>query len=472
MSDKPTLYVDLDGTLTRSDVSYESLLQLLKRNLFYLALIPFWLSKGLAYLKAQIAQRVDIPIRLLPLNPEFWQYLQEQKAAGRRLVLISASNQRFVTEVGNYLQLFDATLGSDEELNLKAGNKLLRIRELEPGKPFAYAGNSSADLPVWTEAAEAILVNCTPELGQRLPGRTRVLYFDAPARTARSLWLAMRPHQWLKNGLLFLPLLLAHQLNELPALLLAVVAFFSFSFCASSVYLLNDLVDLYNDRQHSSKCQRPFASGRLSLSAGIVAGPLLLLIAFALAALLPASFAGILLLYWLITTAYSLALKKLFLLDVAVLAILYTLRIYAGAAALGLIASFWLVSFSLCLFFGLAIVKRITELTKRETDGNLKLNGRAYHSGNLHLLTTLGSVANALAVIVFMLYTIDSETLELYRSPQLLWLICPLLIALLWRIWRFALSGNLNDDPLIFAISDHLSQALVVLCGLVIWLAI
>ena len=470
MTAKPTLYVDLDGTLTKSDVSYESLLQLLKHNLFYLALIPFWLSKGLAHLKSEIARRVDVPIKLLPLNPEFWQYLQEQKAEGRRLVLISASNQRFVKAVGDHLQLFDAVLGSDEALNLKAKNKLRRIQELNDGAPFAYAGNSAADLAVWSAAEQAVLVNCDAALGRQLATPKEVLHFDSPPKTAQLLWQAMRPHQWLKNGLIFLPLLLAHQLNELQTLLQAIVAFFSFSFCASSVYLLNDLVDIYNDRQHQSKCQRPFASGQLSLSTGMIAGPLLFLLSFVLAAILPTAFAAILLLYWLITTAYTLLLKKLFLVDVAVLASLYTLRIYAGAAAVGLMASFWLVSFSLCLFLGLAIVKRVTELVNR--GGDKKLNGRAYHAGNLELLTTLGSIASALAVMVFVLYINDSETTGLYSSPMLLWLICPLLIILLWRIWKFALRGRLNEDPLIFAISDHPSQLMVTLCGLVIWLAI
>lgn len=466
-----TLYVDLDGTLIKSDVSFESLLELLKLNLFYLALIPLWLSKGLAYLKSQIARRVDVPLTHLPLNTEFWQYLQDQKNQGRRLVLISASNERLVGAVGDYLQVFDEVIGSDATHNLKAKNKLARIQTLSGDQPFAYAGNSTADIAVWAEANQAILVNCERNLGGNLSGPDELLYFDSPDKTTKALWQAMRPHQWLKNGLVFLPLLLAHQLNDVTALLQALIAFASFSCCASSVYLLNDLVDLHNDRLHRSKCQRPFASGQLPLVYGFIAGPLLLLLAFALALLLPLSFAGILLLYWFITTAYSLYLKKLFLLDVAVLAILYTLRIYAGAAAVELYASFWLVSFSLCLFLGLAIVKRVTELVLREDERDEQLGGRAYSNRNMELLTTLGMIASASAVIVFVLYINDSETRELYSSPMLLWLICPLLIVLLGRIWRFARRGDLHEDPLVFAISDHPSQAMVALCGLIIWLA-
>lgn len=466
-----TLYVDLDGTLIKSDVSFESLLELLKLNLFYLALIPLWLSKGLAYLKDQIAQRVSIPLSHLPLNKEFWDYLQEQKNQGRKLVLISASNERLVGAVGDYLQVFDEVIGSDATHNLKSHNKLTRIQTLSGDQPFAYAGNSTADIAVWAEAEQAILVNCEAGLSKNLSGPEELLYFDPPEKTAKLLWQAIRPHQWLKNGLVFLPLLLAHQLDDITALFQALIAFASFSCCASSVYLLNDLFDLHNDRVHRSKCHRPFASGQLPLTFGFIACPLLLLLAFALALLLPFGFAGILLLYWIITTAYSLYLKKVFLLDVAVLAILYTLRIYAGAAAVELYASFWLVSFSLCLFLGLAIVKRVTELVLRENESDERLGGRAYSYENMELLTTLGTIASALAVIVFVLYINDSETRELYSSPMLLWLIFPLLVVLLSRIWRFARRGDLHEDPLVFAISDHPSQAMVALCGLIIWLA-
>ncbi len=467
-----TLYVDLDGTLIKSDVSFESLLELLKRNLFYLALVPIWLTRGLAYLKDQIARRVDIPLTHLPLNLEFWKYLQEQKRHGRKLILISASNERLVNAVGDYLNVFDEVIGSDATLNLKSANKLARIQSLNADAAFAYAGNSRADLPVWSAAEQAILVNCESALADELDGPEQILHFDSPRESRQLMWRAMRPHQWLKNGLLFLPLLLAHQLNDLGALWQATLAFASFSFCASSVYLLNDLVDLHNDRLHRSKCHRPFASGQLALAAGFVAAPLLLLLAFALALLLPPGFAGILFLYCLATTAYSLYLKKLFLLDVAVLASLYTLRIYAGAAAVGISASFWLVSFALCLFFGLAIVKRVTELVMRDKGDTGQVSGRAYGTGNLELLTSLGTISNGLAVMVFVLYINDPDTRGLYSSPMLLWLVCPLLIALLIRIWRAARRGTLDEDPLLFAISDHASQAMVALCGLIIWLAI
>lgn len=466
------LYVDLDGTLTRSDVSFESLILLLKHNLFYLALLPWWLCRGLAFLKAEIAKRVDVPVQQLPLNREFWQYLQQEKAAGRPLVLISASNQRYVSAVGEQLGIFDAVIGSDETSNLKSARKLARIQQLSNGQAFDYAGNSSADLVVWSHARTAILVNCNPALADKLPADTAIQTFDCHRDTPRNLLKAMRPHQWLKNCLIFLPLLLAHEFSELRLLLQAGIGFLSFSLCASAVYLINDLVDLNNDRRHASKCRRPFASGKLPLSVGVAAIPLLLLAALMLALLLPAAFTAILLFYFLLTTLYSLSLKKLLFIDVVVLALLYTLRIFAGAAAVAVPASYWLVAFSLCLFLGLAIVKRVAELINRDDGDDGKLGGRAYRPSQVELLSTVGMVANGLAVLVFVLYINAEETRQLYASPMLLWLVSPLLVYLLWRIWSFARGGRLHDDPLLFAVSDHISQAVVLLSAALVWLAI
>jgi len=474
-SAQPPLYVDLDGTLIKSDVSIESLLQLLKINVFYLALIPWWLRKGLANLKAELAQRIDFPVQHLPLNPEFWQYLDTQKQRGRRLILISASNDKLVAKVGDYLALFDEVIGSGAQHNLKARHKLERIQQMNGEAAFAYAGNARADLPIWQAADEVIMVNCPPSLGDHLPNSDGVRHFDTPGSMLAQVWKAMRPHQWLKNGLVFLPLLLAHRANDLALLSQALLGFVSFSLCASSVYLLNDLVDLDNDRRHPDKRRRPFASGQLPLALGIAALPVLLAAAFLVALLLPPAFVLILLFYWLLTTLYSLYLKRLFLVDVSVLALLYTLRIYAGAAAVAVSASYWLVAFSLCLFLGLAMVKRVTELTNRAKangDAQASLDGRAYQGRHLELLTTVGTIASTLAVLVFVLYSNDPATRELYASPHLLWLVCPLLLVLLVRIWRKARSGELHEDPLIFAITDHPSQALVAVCGAIIWLAI
>ena len=468
------LFVDLDGTLIKTDLLFESLFLLLKRNLLLLFLIPIWLLGGRARLKAELAQRVNIAANLLPLNPDFLEYLKSEKQKGRRLILISASNQQAVEQVGNEVGLFEESIGSDKQINLKSHAKLTHIKTLVSDGAFAYAGNSSADLPIWEQAAEVIRVNCAAALGEGLGNRTSHV-FDAPKPWAQQLWRAMRPHQWLKNGLLFVPLILAHQVNDTALLLQALIGFLCFSLCASSVYLLNDLLDLEADRQHASKRERPFAAGTLPIQVGTLVAPALLALALLMALALPADFLAILISYWLLTLLYSLYLKRVFLLDVVTLSVLYTTRLLAGAAAVAVLASPWLLAFSTAIFLSLGLVKRVTEITAANNDSAEaieKLPGRAYQATQKSMLSWLGIGAGLLAVVVFALYIYAPETSVLYTSPLLLWPNCGLLLFLLWRLWRIALAGKLQDDPVLFAISDHPSQLVTALMFVVLWLAI
>ena len=466
------LFVDLDGTLIKSDITVESMLLVLKRNIFYLPLIAFWLLRGRPYLKRQLARRVEIPVERLPLNTEFLNYLRGEKAKGRKLILISASDQTLVRKVGDHIGLFDDSIGSDGHFNLKADNKLRRIRQLTTGD-FAYAGNSTADLPIWSAAQHALMVNCDDKLVKRLGGGDKaVSRFDQPESVLLKLWHAMRPHQWLKNLLLFVPLVLSHQLDQTGMLLMTVIGFISFSLCASSVYLLNDLLDLDSDRLHDSKHRRPFAAGELPLSTGLVAAPVLLSAAFAVALLLPPAFLYILFLYWVLTSCYSFFLKRLFLVDVALLAMLYTIRIIAGSAAISVASTDFLVAFSLFLFLGLALVKRVTELGRLAASNKVAIEGRAYSERHLRLLSITGSGSSLISVLIFIFYINAPDTTRLYSSPQVLWLICLLLVYLLARIWRQARTGKLDEDPVLFAITDRASQFITLLCGILIWLAI
>lgn len=473
LNPKPPLYVDLDGTLIKTDILFESILLLVKQNIFYLALLPFWLCKGRANLKQQVANRVSVPVELLPANPQFLNYLNEQADAGRDLILISASNQKPVQGVSNRFGLFIDAIGSDGETNLRAENKLLRIQQLSPRQGFSYAGNSSDDLVIWEKADEVISVNCALELQEKLEkNKTTLLSFDRPAATGPKLWQALRAYQWLKNSLLFLPLLLSHQLDQSDLFSQAVLGFISFSLCASSVYLLNDMLDLNSDRQHATKCQRPFAAGDLSLVYGFLFSPLLLLMSFAIALLLPPDFMQILLAYWLITCAYSFFLKRVFLLDVLLLGGLYTLRIFAGSAAIAVTTTNWLFGFSMLLFLGLAILKRYIEFSNLEKSGKSHIEGRGYSTANINFLSIAGAVSSFAAVIVFIFYINAEATTRLYSAPGMLWFICPPLMYLLGRIWLLARQGKLDEDPVLFACRDHLSQFLVLCCGLPIWLAI
>ena len=326
---------------------------------------------------------------------------------------------------------------------------------------------------MWSEASEVILVNCKRSLADKLQhGSENIRHFDAPQSTLKKFWQAMRPHQWLKNALIFLPLILSHQLNQPNLLLQACIAFMSFSFVASSVYLLNDMLDLNSDRQHHLKSRRPFASGDLSLVYGYLGAPLLLALGFLTSLWLPAEFVFVLLSYWLMTTAYSLLLKSLFLIDVLTLASLYTWRIIAGSAAISVVTTYYLLAFSFFLFLGLAMVKRYTELLNLQNQGKSSIEGRGYGVENLQTLATIGGGSSLIAVAVFAFYINAPATTELYSNPLLLWAICPCLLYLLWRIWALARRGKLDEDPVLFAITDRRSQLSAALCSLIIWLAI
>ncbi|MCY3690164.1 MAG: UbiA family prenyltransferase [Gammaproteobacteria bacterium] len=466
------LFVDLDGTLIRTDLLFESLLLLIRRNPLYLAVIPFWLLKGRTWLKHQIARRVEIDPAVLPYNEAFLAWLGDQRARGRAMTLISASDQRYVSAVAEHVGLFDAAIGSDGRTNLKARNKLQRIEEIVQGSEFAYAGDSRADVPVWAGAAQVLLVNCGPSVSRRFEtGPAEVLQFGSAPTLSGPLLRAMRPHQWLKNTLLFVPLILSHQLTQPELLFASAIGFVSFCLCASSVYLLNDMLDLDNDRAHQTKRKRPFASGELALAAGFAAAPALLIGAFLVSLSLPADFRLVLLIYWLLTCLYSFALKRIFLLDAATLAVLYALRVTAGAEAIEVAATNFLIAFSLCFFLGLAMVKRVTELVNLQAAPAGAVSGRAYRKNHEPLLSVIGSLASLMAVVVFAFYINAPATTRLYGSPLLLWLICPLLIVLLGRIWRLARAGRLHEDPVLFAVEDRFSQLIVLATGVLIWLA-
>ncbi|MES3007993.1 MAG: UbiA family prenyltransferase [Pseudomonadota bacterium] len=473
--DRLPLYVDLDGTLIHSDLLLESFLELIRRNLLLVFLVPFWMLRGKAFLKREIARRVQLRVDLLPYNKPFLDFLREQKQSGRRLVLISASDDSLVQAVAAHLGLFDATIGSDGVVNCSGTRKLARI--LQHDKEFCYAGDGRVDLQVWKGASAAILVNANAAVKQEAAALTQIeAGFDSPHKSSRTFFLrgclrALRLHQWLKNTLVFLPLALAHQINNPELIWHAVLAFLCFGLCASSVYVLNDLLDLPSDRQHRSKCRRPFAAGDISLLSGLLLSPALLVLAFALATLLPRAFIIILALYYFCTGLYSFVLKRIMLVDVIMLAALYTLRIISGAAAISVVPSFWLLAFSMFLFFSLAVVKRYTELDYLREAGIAQSEGRGYYAQDLNMMAMFGGASAFMSVMVFALYINNDDTREQYMTPEILWLICPLLLYMITRIWLLTARGQINEDPIVFALKDRVSQLVTLACGAMLWLA-
>jgi 4-hydroxybenzoate polyprenyltransferase len=475
-SDQPAtslpLVIDLDGTLIKTDSLIESFLALIRENPFYAFLVLLWLLRGRAYLKQQISRRVVLDVSLLPYNQELLNYLKVQRDQGRHLVLATGADEEIARRIADYLQIFDAILASDGTTNLSARRKRDRLVGEFGEKGFDYAGNDRKDFVVWSSAHKAIVVSSRPSFPSmvaRAAGIERVF-------TGQEKWLkpyirALRPHQWLKNLLVFLPLVLAHRFLELDLIAKAFLAFLAFSLCASSVYLLNDLADLPADRHHPRKRRRPFAAGELSLLLGLISIPLLFVFSLLVGLFLPLPFLEILALYYLLNLAYSSYLKRVVLLDVIVLAGLYTLRIMAGSASVIVWPSTWLLAFSIFLFLSLALVKRYAELVTMGTETGV-VHVRGYQIMDKELLASLGSGSGYVAVLVFVIY-ISSGVAEIhYTRHHLIWFLCPLLLYWISYIWLIAHRGALHDDPLVFTVRDRISKVVILLVAIIFALAL
>jgi 4-hydroxybenzoate polyprenyltransferase len=470
--DAVPLCVDLDGTLVRSDLLVESIFALLKRNVLYLFLLPLWLLKGKAFFKQQIAERTELDVTVLPYQAALLDYLRGQRANRRRLILATASNIKIAQQIASHLDLFDQVLASGPTVNLSGQRKLERLRAAFGEKGFDYVGNARVDLKIWPYARQAILVSPKRRLHtacSRLAPVERV--FDEKTGGIRAYLEAMRLHQWLKNVLVFVPLAAAHQIGDPQLLLQAVLALLAFGLCASGVYLLNDLLDLPADRHHPRKRNRPFAAGTVPILHGTLLIPVLLLLAVGIAWLLPAEFLSVLVIYYLATLSYSLWLKQVVLLDVLVLAGLYTIRIIAGGAAVSIFPSFWLLAFSMFLFLSLAMIKRYSELRDLQDKGHQKTRGRDYQVTDLSTLISLGSSSGYLAVLVLALYINSADVRELYTRPEGIWLLCPVMLYWVSRMWLVTQRGGMHDDPVIFALKDPISQWLGVLGAITLLLA-
>jgi 4-hydroxybenzoate polyprenyltransferase len=454
----PPLCVDLDGSLVKSDTSMDGLCLFVRQRPTELWRIPIWLASGRARLKAEIASRVSLHPAHLPYNSTLLEYLQLQRLEGRQLVLATGADQAAAKRIASHLGIFDAVVGSGGDVNLTGPRKLARLKQ-EFGD-FDYIGNSLADLPLLKSAGEPMLANPSASLRMLLDsGRIRVARTFADQRPRFSTILkAVRVHQWAKNVLLFVPLLLSHKITP-SAIASAMAAFFCFSFMASANYLINDLLDIENDRRHPSKRNRPFAAGDLQVTSGLLLSILLFAGGLALLPLLPPAFDLWLAVYITGTLAYSFYLKQIAVLDVLLLSSLYTLRLLAGAAATGTPISQWLAGFSTLLFLSLGMVKRFSELGDLRERGFKISHGRGYTVSDMQQVRSFGTSSATAAVVMFMLYIGHPDVTRLYSRASHLWLIVPLLIYWLYRVWLLASRGELDDDPVVFALRDRMSLA-------------
>lgn len=464
------LVVDLDGTLIKTDLLFESVSYFIKTNLLRCVYVVYWFIKGMPYLKARCANPSWFDPATLPYNVPLVSWLEQQKALGRTLVLATGSHQLLATPIAEHLGLFSEVMATNGHINLTSKHKRDALLERFGSGGFDYIGNSRADLPVWKASVVSYVVSSSSRLTHhvRKLGNLGQVFSDERPSVMRSIFKALRPYQWVKNLLLFVPQVTAYSVSNdvvtsVNSISHLVVAFVVFCLTASSVYVLNDLVDVLDDRHHHRKRYRPFASGNLSLLLGWVLWPSLLMVAGMLATFaLPNTFCAVLAAYFVLTFAYSHKLKQKAIVDVLTLAMLYTLRLIAGAAAVGVPLSFWLLAFSMFFFLSLAFMKRFSELQlafKAGREGALR--GRGYvPEQDLAIVSSMGVAAGYLAVLVFALYIQDAHTAALYRAPQLMWFVCPMLLGWISRAWLIAHRGKMHDDPIVFAIKDHISWLL------------
>ncbi len=467
---KRPLVVDLDGTLLQSDSLMESMCAVVRRRFSDLFRMPFWLLKGLAYFKERVYARNDSDISRLPFNPEVLEALKNEHRQGRKLILATGAHQDFAQKIADYLGLFSETYGTQHDLNLTGSQKARRLIERFGVKGFDYAGNSRVDKAVWRQAGSAWLVSHSEAFSREVKAVIEVdKEFRFGPANFRVYRKALRMHQWAKNLLIFLPTLLSHRYFDAFSWSLCVLAFFSFSSIASSVYLLNDLLDIEADRRHPDNRKRPFAAGTLPISSGWGLAPLLLLFGLGIGLYISLNYFFVVLGYFVMTCLYSVKLKQVPLADIIVLAILYTWRVLAGGVATETVITEWFLTFALFFFLSLALLKRCSELILMEQNQQKKNKRRGYMVSDLPLLLSFGVASGYLSVLVLALYLNDARVSIQLRYPEALWTLCPILLYWLSRLWLMAYRGLMTTDPLVFALRDRTSYVIAVATG-VLWL--
>jgi 4-hydroxybenzoate polyprenyltransferase/phosphoserine phosphatase len=456
--DAVPLFVDLDGTLIKTDLLIESSFFLLKKQPWILFAMLYWLAFGKARLKEEIAVRSALDFSVLPLQKQFVEFLNDEAKKGRTLYLATASDRRLAEPVAKRLGIFNRVLASDGHRNLKGTRKLEAILSCCEDSPFDYAGNELVDLTIWAKARRAIVVN--PHIGvtaalKKRSYKVERVFDDRPPKV-RTWMRALRLHQWAKNVLLGVPILTAHAFNS-AAIAETAAAFIAFGLIASATYLLNDLLDLVSDRHHPRKCKRPFAAGDIGLASGILGMIISFAAGFGMAVQLSENFLLTLLAYLGLTISYSFYFKRIMLIDVLLLASLYTIRIVAGAYAIEVPLSSWLLGFSMFIFLSLALVKRCTELMAMQRLSRETMKGRDYHVSDYPMLSMMGVASGYISILVLALFISSPETAGKYTYPVLLWLLCPLMAYWVSRLWLKTSRGEMHDDPLIFSLKDQAS---------------
>lgn len=455
------LAVDLDGTLIAGDLLFEVLFKLLRDKPWLFVLLPFWLLRGKAYFKYQIFSRIKPQPDELNYRQEIIDYIRDQRAEGRQTILATASDGQHAHAIADHLGIFDEVMGSSSTQNLRGKVKAMRLQERFGKAGFDYLGNSADDVVVFNGARQGIAVAPDRVARRWATANDAPILADENESTLRDYLKMMRVHQWAKNTLIAVPLILDHQVLDITMVGSVIVAFFAFSFLASSVYIFNDLFDLSMDRKHHTKRSRPLAAGRVPMGSAIRIAMALTATSFVLSLTLSWPFWVVMACYFLVTTLYSLRAKKWLLVDVLVLAGLYSIRVLAGTAATMIAPSFWLLAFSLFFFLSLALVKRYVELDQSEIDEKAKLSGRGYRPEDKEIVGQSGIASGFAAIVVLALY-LDSEAVyALYQYSWMVWPLCPLVLYIVMRMWVLARRREFNEDPVVFIMTDWRSQVMV-----------
>lgn len=451
------LVVDLDGTLVQTDTLVESMFAAVRADPLILLRLPFWLMGGRAHLKQALARQSVFEVRTLPIQADLLHHLRAEKSRGRTLVLATGADAKIAHAVVDPLHLFDTVLASDGRVNLSGQCKRERLVTEFGERGFDYVGNSARDLPVWSSARRALLVAPSPRLAAAARRVTEVeRVFSGSTRRVGDYLGAMRVRHWLKNILVLVPLLAAHRLYDPAMLMRGLLASLCFSLAAAGVYLLNDLLDLRADREHPHKRDRALACGRVPLMHGLLLFPGLWLAAGLLSLWLAPPFLAALASYVAIMIAYSMRLKDVAIVDTLLLAAGYTLRIQAGALAVQLAVSPWLLVCSMALFFGLALLKRYAELVMLRLRAGRLVSIHAYRAADAALIAGLGLASGCIAVTLLALYPALDASDRHARWP--VWLVCALLLFWTGHMWLMAHRGRIHDEPVSFALRDRMSR--------------
>lgn len=464
------LCVDLDGTLLKTDLLYESMARLLRQRPWMILMMPFWLLAGKAALKRNLARHTCLDPALLPYDEAFLEWLSAERACGREIFLTTAADEKLARAVGAHLGIFTEIIASDGQRNLKGSRKLAALRETIGGD-FEYAGDSPADFSVWQGSSGAVLVNASRGLAARVRESVPVVRtFERKKPHWKDYLRALRVHQWSKNVLIYVPLITSHRLLHDTLIFRATAGAILFSLCSSAQYILNDLIDLESDRHHVSKRLRPFASGVLSIPTGFLMSAGLLAISLGAAALFSPLLVVLLATYFVLSLSYSLYLKRILLLDVFVLSGLYTFRIIVGLLVIHGDFSAWLLSFALFLFLSLAFGKRSAEL-RGARQLSTAIHGRSYEPEDLAQVNLFGVSSAYLSAVVFILYLQSDRVRELYKQPELLWLLSPVYLFWISRIWMLASRGAVHEDPVIFVLKDRTTYLVGLISGVIMLIA-